>query len=243
MEKMLWQYNTTLKVLDEHMDIMDTSIVGIMSDFNRTKQTIVAHAGHLMQNEVDIVAPWGIVNNIQNQLQISSPPIQLASSTSSFPPALASTLALIAEAEEPNNDKAAQLKENESEMDCATAADQSAIANNSAPISNSIATITNSGIPSRSTPVEDSTLICDSSAGVTDSVTPARPAANITDSTMAARPAASNEFTVLTGVESILASPIATTGQLIDVDTIGSAPPYAPDEIVPQCSCSAFYAT
>ncbi|KAG5725260.1 hypothetical protein E4T56_gene12701 [Termitomyces sp. T112] len=165
------------------------------------------------------------------------------SSTSSFPPALALTLALIAEAEEPNNNEAAQPKKDESEMDHATAADQSVIANYSAPISDSIATVTNSGILSGSTPVEDSTLICDSSAGVTDSVTPTRTAANITDSTMATRPAASNESTMPTGVESVLASLIAATGQLMDVETTGPAPPHAPDEIVPQCSCSASCAT
>ncbi|KAG5735175.1 hypothetical protein E4T56_gene1324 [Termitomyces sp. T112] len=42
-------------------------------------------------------------------------------STGSFPPALAPTLAPIAEAEEPNNDEAAQPKKDESEMDCTTA--------------------------------------------------------------------------------------------------------------------------
>ncbi|KAG5350119.1 hypothetical protein C0989_012576 [Termitomyces sp. Mn162] len=110
-----------MRVLDKHMDIMDMSVVCITSDFNRTKQTVEAHAGHLMQNKVDIVALQGMVNNIQNQLQISFTLIQPASSTSSFPPALTSTLAPIAEAEEPNNDEAAQPKEDESKIDCATA--------------------------------------------------------------------------------------------------------------------------
>ncbi|KAG5351028.1 hypothetical protein C0989_008257 [Termitomyces sp. Mn162] len=107
MEKMLWQYNMMLRVLNKHMDIMDTSVVGITSNLNRTKQTVEAYAGHLMQNKVNIVALWSMVDNIQNQLQISSPLIQPASGTSSFPPVLTSTLAPIAEAEEPNNDEAA----------------------------------------------------------------------------------------------------------------------------------------
>ncbi|KAG5722475.1 hypothetical protein E4T56_gene2870 [Termitomyces sp. T112] len=46
-----------------------------------TKQTVEAHAGHLMQNKVDIVALWNMVDNFQNQLQISSPPVQPAPST------------------------------------------------------------------------------------------------------------------------------------------------------------------
>ncbi|KAG5350444.1 hypothetical protein C0989_011039 [Termitomyces sp. Mn162] len=223
-EKMLWQYNTTLKALDKCMDIMDMSVMGITSDLDRTKQTVEAHAGHLMQNKVDI---------IQNQLQISSPPIQPASSSSSFPPMPAPTLALIAEAEEPNNNKAAQPKENESEMNCTTAIDQSTIADDSAPISNSVATVTDSNIPSRSTPVEDSALICNRSADVTDSITPSRPTASITNSVIATRLAASNESTVPTGVESILASPIVATGQLMDVNMTGPALPHTPDEIVP----------
>ncbi|KAG5334826.1 hypothetical protein C0989_002941 [Termitomyces sp. Mn162] len=117
MEKMLQWYNTMLRVLNECMDIMDTSVVGITSDLNRTKQTVEVHIGCLTQNKVDIVALQHMIDNIQNQLQISSPPIQLASSTSSFPPALAPTLAPIAGAEEPNKDKAAQPKEDESQMD------------------------------------------------------------------------------------------------------------------------------
>ncbi|KNZ75828.1 hypothetical protein J132_01577 [Termitomyces sp. J132] len=173
-----------------------------------------------------------MVDNIQSQLQISFSPIQPPSSTSSFPPALAPTLAPIAEAEEHNNDEAAQPKEDESKMDCATTVattvDQSAIADNSALISNPIATVTNSGIPSRSG---------------TNSVTPTRPAASITNSAIATRLAASDESTVTTGVESILASPIAATGQLMNVDMTGPAPPHAPDEIVLQCGCSASCAT
>ncbi|KAG5335167.1 hypothetical protein C0989_002060 [Termitomyces sp. Mn162] len=163
-----------------------------------------------------------MVNKIQNQLHISFPPIQPASSTSSFPPALAFTLAPIVKPEEPNNDKAAQPKEDESKMDCttavATAVDQSAIANDSALISNPVATVTDSGIPSGS---------------ATDSITPTKPAASITNSAIATGLAASNIFTVPTSVEYILAGPIATTKQLMDVDTTGPALPDALDEIVP----------
>ncbi|KAG5726795.1 hypothetical protein E4T56_gene560 [Termitomyces sp. T112] len=195
MENMLWQYNTTLQALNECMNIIDTSVVGIISDLDRTKQTVKAHAECLMQNK----------------LQISSPPIQPAPSTSSLPPAPASTLAPIAEAKEPNNDKAAQPKEDESEMDCSTtvaiAVDQSAIADDSALISNPIAIMTNSSISSR-------------------------PTAIITDSAIATGLAASNESTVPTGVETIFASPIAATGHLIDVDITGPAPHHAPDEIM-----------
>ncbi|KAG5349968.1 hypothetical protein C0989_000996 [Termitomyces sp. Mn162] len=68
MEKMLWQYNTMLRVLDKCMNIMDTSVVGVTSDLNRTKKTVEAHAGHFMQNKVDIVALQGMVDSIQNQL-------------------------------------------------------------------------------------------------------------------------------------------------------------------------------
>ncbi|KAG5351010.1 hypothetical protein C0989_008316 [Termitomyces sp. Mn162] len=112
-----------------------------------TKQTVEAHAGHLIQNKVDIVVLQGMVDNLQNQLQIFSPPIQPASSISSLPPGPASTLAPIAEAEEPNDDEAAQPKEDESERDCTTAVaiavNQSAIADDSALISDSIVTVTN----------------------------------------------------------------------------------------------------
>ncbi|KAG5349835.1 hypothetical protein C0989_001676 [Termitomyces sp. Mn162] len=183
MEKMLQQYNTMLRVLDKHMDIMDMSVVAIMFDIDRPKQTIEAHAGHLMQNKVNIVALWGIVNNIQNQLQISSPPIQPASSTGSFPPVLAPTLA---EAEELNNNEAAHSKDDESKMDyttVASAVDQSTIADDSTLISNPMATVANSGILSGST---------------TNSVTPTRPTASVTNSAIATRWAASNESTVPT---------------------------------------------
>ncbi|KNZ81359.1 hypothetical protein J132_01217 [Termitomyces sp. J132] len=84
MEKMLQQYNIMLQALNECMDIIDMSVVGMTSDLNRTKQTVKAHAGHLTQNKVDSGA-----------------------CTSSLSPALASTLAPIAKAEEPNNDEAA----------------------------------------------------------------------------------------------------------------------------------------
>ncbi|KNZ71499.1 hypothetical protein J132_09534 [Termitomyces sp. J132] len=160
-----------------------------------------------------------------------------ASSTSSFPPVLAPTLALIAEAEEPNNDKAAQPKEDESKMDCATAVDQFAIANNSTLISNPVATVTDSGIPSGS--ATDSVTSTRSTASITDlaittnSITPTGPTTSIINSAIATRLAASNESTVPIGVESILASHIAATGQLMDVNTTGPAPPHAPDEIVP----------
>ncbi|KNZ80141.1 hypothetical protein J132_06873 [Termitomyces sp. J132] len=145
---------------------------------------------------------------------------------------LAPTLAPIAEAEEPNDDEPAQPKEDESKMDCTTAVTttvgQSAIADDSALISNPVATVTDSDIPSGST---------------TNSVTPTGPAARITDSAIATGLAASNESTVTTGVESILAGPIAATGQLIDVDMTGPAPSHALDEIVPQCGHSASHAT
>ncbi|KAG5348935.1 hypothetical protein C0989_007095 [Termitomyces sp. Mn162] len=150
------------------------------------------------------------------------PPVQPAPSTSSLPPVLASTLAPIAEAEEPNNDKAAQSKEDESKMDCATTVaitvNQSTIADDSALISDPIAIVTNSGIFSRST---------------TKSVAHTRPAASITDLAIATGLAASNESTVPTSVETILASPIAATEHLMDVDMTGPAPPHPPDEIVP----------
>ncbi|KAG5348876.1 hypothetical protein C0989_007567 [Termitomyces sp. Mn162] len=119
------------------MDIINMSVVGITSDLNRIKQTVKAHARCLTQNKVDIVVLWEMVNNLQNQLQISFPSIQPASSTSSLPPVPASTLAPIAEAEEPNNNKAAQPKEDKSKMDCTTivaiAVNQSTIADDSAP--------------------------------------------------------------------------------------------------------------
>ncbi|KAG5722471.1 hypothetical protein E4T56_gene2970 [Termitomyces sp. T112] len=67
----------------------------------------------------------------------------------------------------------------------------------------------------------------------TDSVTITGPTASIISSTLATGLAASNEFTVPTGVESVLAGPIAATGQLMDVDMTSPIPPYAPDEIVP----------
>ncbi|KNZ77869.1 hypothetical protein J132_03145 [Termitomyces sp. J132] len=223
------------------MDIIDMSVVGMTSDLNRTKQTVKAHTGHLMQNKVDIVALWGMVNNLQNQLQISSPSVQLAPNTSSLLSVPASILALISEAEEPNNDEAAQPKEDESEMDCttavATAVDQSTIADDSALMSNPIAIVTNSSISSRSaTESVDCTRPTASitdSAIATNSVTSTRPTAIITYSAIATRLAASNESTMPTGVETVLASPFAATGQLMDVDMIGSAPPHPPDEIVP----------
>ncbi|KAG5720059.1 hypothetical protein E4T56_gene5644, partial [Termitomyces sp. T112] len=161
------------------------------------------------------------------------PPIQPASSTSRLLPAPASTLAPIAEAEKPNNDKAAQPKKDENKMDhattLATAVDQSAIANNSGLISNPITVMTNSASLT--------------SAITTNSVTPTRPTSSITDSAIATGPAASNEFTVPTGVESILASPIAATEQLMDVDMTGPASPHVLDEIVPQCGCCTSQAT
>ncbi|KAG5335863.1 hypothetical protein C0989_012694 [Termitomyces sp. Mn162] len=218
MEKMLWQYNTML-----------------------TKQTVKAHAGHLTQNKVDIVVFWGMVNNFRNQLQISSPPVQPASSTSSLPPALASTLAPIAKAEEPNNNKAAQPKEDESEMDCTTTVaitvDQSAIADDSALISDPVAIVTDSGISSGSAtksidPTRPTTSITDS-AIATNSVISTRPTAIITNSAIATGLAASNESIVPTSVETILASPIAAAGHLMNVNMTGPAPPHPPDEIVP----------
>ncbi|KAG5348725.1 hypothetical protein C0989_008640 [Termitomyces sp. Mn162] len=146
----------------------------------------------------------------------------------------ASTLALIAEAEELNNDKAAQPKEDESEMECATAI---AIADDSALISDPVTIVTNSGIPSRSTTesidhTRPTASITDS-AIATDSVTFIRPAAIITDSAITTRLAASNESTMLSGVETILASPIAATGHSMDVEMTGLAPPHPSDEIVP----------
>ncbi|KNZ72415.1 hypothetical protein J132_03381 [Termitomyces sp. J132] len=182
-----------------------------------------------------------MVNNLQNQLQISSPPIQPASSTSSLPPAPASTLAPIAEAEEPNYGKAAQPKEDESKIDhattVATAVDQFTFANDSALISDPVAIVTNFSILSRSATKSvdctGPTASVTNLAIATDSVTPTGPAASITNSTIATGPAASNESTVPTSVESVLASPITAIGQLMDVGILGPAPPHAPDEIVP----------
>ncbi|KAG5719201.1 hypothetical protein E4T56_gene11789 [Termitomyces sp. T112] len=152
MEKMLQQYNTMLQVLDECMDIIDMSVVGMASNLNRTKQTVEAHAG--------FKSPF--------------PPSNQSPSTSSLPPVLASTLAPIAEAQEPNDNKAVQPKENESKMDCATtvaiAIDQSTIADNSALVSDPVAIVTDSIISSRS---------------ATKSVACTGPAASITDSAIA----------------------------------------------------------
>ncbi|KAG5332114.1 hypothetical protein C0989_007169 [Termitomyces sp. Mn162] len=225
------------------MDIINMSVVGITSDLNRTKQTVEAHAGHLTQNKVDIVVLWGRLTTFKSSFKSPHPPVQPASSTSSLSPMLASTLALIAEAEEPNNDEAAQPKEDESKMDCTTtvaiAVDQSAIAEDSALISDPIAIVTNSGISSRPTaasidPTGPTASITDL-AITTNSVISTRPAAIITNSTIATRLAASNESTVPTGVETVLASPIAATGHLMKVDMIGPAPLHPPDELVPQC--------
>ncbi|KAG5332156.1 hypothetical protein C0989_007117 [Termitomyces sp. Mn162] len=173
-----------------------------------------------------------------------SPPVQPALSTSSLPPVPASTLAPVAKAEEPNNDKAAQLKEDESEMDCTTAVaiavNQSTIADNSALISNPITIVTDFIISSRSATesvahTRPASSITDL-AIVTDSVISTGPAAIITNSAITTGLAASNESTVPTGVETI-------TGHLMDVDMIGLAPPHPPDEIVPQCGHSASQAT
>ncbi|KNZ81763.1 hypothetical protein J132_10041 [Termitomyces sp. J132] len=171
--------------------------------------------------------------------------------TSSLQPALAPALPPIAEAEEPNNDKAAQSKEYESKMDHATAVvttiDQSAIADNSALISNSIATVTSSSIPSGS--ATESVILTRPTASITNSaiatnfITLTGPTVSIINSALTNGPAASNESTVSTGVESILASPIAATEQLMDVDTTSPAPLHAPDEIVPQCGHSTSHAT
>ncbi|KNZ75748.1 hypothetical protein J132_02000 [Termitomyces sp. J132] len=173
------------------------------------------------------------------------PPIQPATSTSSLPPVLTPTLAPIAEAEEPNNDEAAQPKKYESKMDhattVATAVDQSTIADNSALISNHVATVTNPSIPSGS--ATKSIIPTGPAASITDSAIATDSAASIIDSTLTTGPAASNESTVPTGVGSILADPIAATGQLMDVDTTGPAPPHASDEIMPQCGHSASHAT
>ncbi|KAG5332692.1 hypothetical protein C0989_006682 [Termitomyces sp. Mn162] len=157
------------------------------------------------------------------------------------------TLAPIAEAEEPNNDEAAQPKEHESKMDCATTVNQSTIADNSTLISNSIATVTNSSIPNGST--TKSVILTGPTASVTNLaiatnfVTPTGPATSIINSALTTGLAASKESTMPTGVESVWANLIATTRQLMDVDIIGPAPSHAPDEIVPQCGCSALHAT
>ncbi|KAG5726360.1 hypothetical protein E4T56_gene18908 [Termitomyces sp. T112] len=188
------------------------------------------------------------LTTFSNQLQISFlPPIQPAPSTSSLPPALASTLAPIAEAEESNNDKAAQPREDESKMDCTTtvaiAVDQSVIADNSALISNPIAIMTKSGNSSesatKSVDCTRPTASVTNLAIATNSITSTGPAAIITNSAIATRLVASNESTVLTSVETVLASPIAATGHSMDVDMTGPAPPHPPDEIVPQCGHSA----
>ncbi|KAG5728164.1 hypothetical protein E4T56_gene19328 [Termitomyces sp. T112] len=136
----------------------------------------------------------------------------------SLSPAPAFTLAPIAGAEEPNNDKAAQLKED------------STIVDDSALISNPITIVTNSVISSRS--ATKSVAHTGHAASITnlaiatDSVISTRPAAIITNSTITTRPAASNESTVPTHVETI-------TGHLMDVDITGPALPHLPDEIVP----------
>ncbi|KAG5348789.1 hypothetical protein C0989_008192, partial [Termitomyces sp. Mn162] len=112
--------------------------------------------------------------------------------TSSLPPALASTLAPIAEAEEPNQDEAAQPKEDESEMDHATTVaitvNQSTIADNSALISDPVTIVTNSVISSRSSTKSiahtgPAASITDS-AITTDSIISTRPTAIITDSAL-----------------------------------------------------------
>ncbi|KNZ71483.1 hypothetical protein J132_09809 [Termitomyces sp. J132] len=208
MEKMLWRYNTTLQELNEHVDIIDMSVVGMTFDLDRTKQTFEAHAGHLIQNKVDIVVLQGMVDNLQNQLQIFSPSIQPASSISSLPPGPASTLAPIAEAEEPNDDEAAQPKEDESERDCTTAV---AIAVNHISSGSATASVDPTG------PTASITNL----AIATDSIIPTGPAAIITDSAIATGPLASNESTVPTGVKTILAISIAATGHLMDVDMTG----------------------
>ncbi|KAG5715375.1 hypothetical protein E4T56_gene8240 [Termitomyces sp. T112] len=162
-----------------------------------------------------------MVDSIQNQLKISSLPIQPASSSSSFPPVLASTLAPIAEAEEPNKDKAAEPKEDVSKMDKSTTVALSTISDNSAPISNPISSTTNSGIPmplALSLPL-DPLLVTN--------LLPTGVATN--------KPAIPSEST--------LVAPIAATGQLMDVDTTAPAPPHAPNEIALQCGHSTSYAT
>ncbi|KAG5348586.1 hypothetical protein C0989_009652, partial [Termitomyces sp. Mn162] len=190
----------------------------------------------------DIVVLWGMVNNLQNQLQISFLPIQPTPSTSSLPPALASTLAPIAEAEEPNNGKAAQPKEDESKIDCTTAiaiaVNQSTIADNSALISNSITIMTNSGL-TKSINCTGPAASITKSAITTNSVITTRPTAIITAFTIATKLVTSNESTVPTSVKTFLASPIAATGQLMDVDMTYPALPHPPDEIVPQRGYSA----
>ncbi|KAG5721449.1 hypothetical protein E4T56_gene13171 [Termitomyces sp. T112] len=199
-------------------------------------------------------AAGGVAGHSQQPSKLASNlllPIQPASNTSSLPPALASTLAPIAEAEEPNNDEAAQPKEDESEMDCATAVaiavNQSAIADESALISNSIAIVTNSSIFNGSAtksvdPTGPAASITDS-AIATNSIISTGPAAIITNSAIATRLAASNESMVPTGVETILAGPIAATGHSMDVNMTGPALLHPPDEIVPQCGHSVFQAT
>ncbi|KNZ77754.1 hypothetical protein J132_03977 [Termitomyces sp. J132] len=185
---------------------------------------------HRMKLTLLLSRAWS--TTFKTSFKTHPPPIQPASSTSSFPLVPAPTLAPIAEAEEPNNNEAAQPKEDESKMDhattIATAVNQSAIADDSALISDSVATVTDSSISSRFT---------------TNSVTPTGPAASIIDFTIATRLAASDESTVPTGVESVLANPIAATGQLMDVDITGLTPPHALDGIVLQCTYSTSHAT
>ncbi|KNZ79998.1 hypothetical protein J132_08314 [Termitomyces sp. J132] len=149
-----------------------------------------------------------------------------------------------------NEDKAAQSKEHGSKMDkvvpiaeftvpneagaAAAMFSRFAIADNSAPISNPSASATNSSVPNGSAPIDDSTPI-------------SNPGASATDSTIATGSAASDKSAMSTGIatnkpaipsESDLVTPIAATGQLMDVDTTALAPPFittgnASDEIAP----------
>ncbi|KAG5338851.1 hypothetical protein C0989_005841 [Termitomyces sp. Mn162] len=143
------------------------------------------------------------------------PSIQAASSSSSFSSVLAPTLAPIAEAEEPSKDVATQPKEHNSKMDKAATVALSAIPDNSTLISNLATSATDSGVPSGSIRIDNSALISNTSASATNSV-------------IATRLTAGNKSTVLTGItvnepaipaESTLATLIAATGQLMDVDT------------------------
>ncbi|KAG5722477.1 hypothetical protein E4T56_gene2869 [Termitomyces sp. T112] len=212
-------------------------LVSSQSDFSGPPPTSLDLPGSVWITSPQLPAQATMARNVfecsVTSARGSRPPskdLPSAAEPPSLPPVLASTPP-IAEAEEPNDDEAAQPKEDESKMDCATA----------------VATAVNQSTIADDCSHQQLHCYCDqlwpaasitNSAIATDSVTPTRPTASITNSAIATGPAASNEFTVPTSVESVLTSPIAATGQLMDVDMTGPAPSHAPDEIVPQCGCS-----
>ncbi|KNZ75845.1 hypothetical protein J132_00858 [Termitomyces sp. J132] len=121
-------------------------------------------------------------------------------------------------------DAATQPKGHDSKMDKAAAVALSAISDNSAPISNPITSATNSGISSDSIPIDDSTLISDTSASATNFIittgSTARNKSTVPTDIAANKPAIPTE--------SALTTPIAATKQLMDFDTTTPT-----DEIAP----------